>query len=40
MVRILSSQGKLYNITVDDSDNSSDDCIENFLEFKDEIPEV
>jgi len=32
--------GELYNVKVNNRDISSDDCIENYLEFKDEEPEV
>jgi len=35
--RLRQGYGMLYNVKVDDSD--SDDCIENYLEFKDEEPE-
>jgi len=37
--RLRQGYGELYNIKVDDGDISSDD-ISNYLEFKDEEPEV
>ena len=38
--RLRQGYGELYNVKVDDRDIRSDDCIENYLEFKDEEPEV
>jgi len=38
--RLRQGYGQLYNVKVDDTDISSDDSIENYLEFKDEEPEV
>ena len=38
--RLRQGYGELYNVKVDDKDFSSDDCIENYLEFKDETPET
>ena len=32
--------GELYNLNVDDEDIIDDDCIEYYLEFKDEEPEI
>ncbi|MBA7486550.1 hypothetical protein ES707_22110 [subsurface metagenome] len=37
--RLRQGYGELYNVKVDDRDISSDD-IKNYLEFKDEEPEV
>ncbi|MFZ3086238.1 MAG: hypothetical protein WA097_06265 [Candidatus Hydromicrobium sp.] len=37
--RLRQGYGELYNVKVDDMDISSDD-IKNYLEFKDEEPEV
>ncbi len=37
--RLRQGYGELYNVKVDDRD-FSDDCIENYLEFKDETPEI
>ena len=37
--RLRQGYGELYNVKVDDRDISSDD-ISNYLEFKDEEPEV
>lgn len=36
--RLRQGYGELYNVKLED--NESDDCIENYLEFKDELPEV
>jgi len=38
--RLRQGYGELYNIKVDDADFRSDDCIENYLDFKDEEPET
>jgi len=36
--RLRQGYGELYNVKLED--NGDEDCIENYLEFKDEIPEV
>jgi len=38
--RLRQGYAELYNIKVDDMDIKDDDCIENYLEFKDEEPEI
>ena len=38
--RLRQGYGELYNVKVDDRDFGSDDCIENYLKFKDEEPEI
>ncbi len=38
--RLRQGYGEFYNVKLDDSEFGSDDCIENYLEFKDEIPKV
>ncbi len=38
--RLRQGYGELYNVKVDDMDIRDDDCIENYLEFKDEEPEI
>jgi len=38
--RLRQGYGELYNVKIDDSEFGSDDCIENYLEFKDEPPET
>jgi len=38
--RLRQGYGELYNVKVDDKDIRDDDFIENYLEFKDEVPEV
>jgi len=38
--RLRQGYGELYNVKVDDRNIRDDDCIENYLEFKDEEPEV
>ncbi len=34
------SYGELYNVKFDDMDLRDEDCIDNYLEFKDEEPKV
>ncbi len=36
--RLRQGYGELYNVKLEEND--SDDCIENYLEFKDETPET
>lgn len=36
--RLRQGYGELYNVKLEE--NESDDCIENYLEFKDELPET
>lgn len=36
--RLRQGYGELYNVKLEE--NISDDCIENYLEFKDELPET
>lgn len=38
--RLRQGYGELYNIKLDDKDFSDKDCIEDYLEFKDETPET
>ncbi|GAI28850.1 unnamed protein product [marine sediment metagenome] len=38
--RLRQGYGELYNVEVDDRDIRDDDCIENYLEYKDEEPKV
>ena len=38
--RLRQGYGELYNVKVDDMDLRDDDCIENYLEFKDEEPQI
>jgi len=38
--RLRQGYGELYNIKIDDMDMRDEDCIENYLEFKDEEPQV
>jgi len=38
--RLRQGYGELYNVKLEDSEFDSNDCIENYLEFKDELPET
>jgi len=38
--RLRQGYGELYNVKVDDVYIRNEDCIENYLEFKDEEPEI
>ena len=38
--RLRQGYGEFYNVKLDGSEFGSDDCIENYLEFKDESPET
>lgn len=38
--RLRQGYGELYNVKVDDMDMRDEDCIENYLEYKDEEPQI
>ncbi len=38
--RLRQGYGEFYNVKLDDSEFGPDDCIENYLEFKEELPET